>query len=271
MALAAVANAESRILVHGHRGARAVRPENTMAAFEYAIRAGADVLELDLAVTKDKVVVVSHDPHMNAQICTGPQPGAAIHSLTLAELGRYDCGTKRHPDFPQQQPVPGARVPTLDEVFALASRGAFEFNIETKIFPDRPHLAPEPAEFARLVLDVVRRHHLESRVILQSFDYRTLRAMHRLEPKIRLSALYQAGPKDFTTLAQEAGAGIVSPQHRLVTKARVDAAHAAGLHVVPWTANTPADWDRLIDAGVDAIISDDPAALIAHLKRRGLR
>jgi glycerophosphoryl diester phosphodiesterase len=259
--------AAGAVKVHGHRGARAMRPENTIAAFEYAIAAGVDVLELDLAVTRDHVVVVSHDPHLAPPVCTGPRERAAIRELTLAEVRQWDCGANRNPLFAKQTPVPGSRIPTLDEVLSLAPKGKFEFNIETKIKPATPALAPPPEEFARLVLEVVRKHHLESRVILQSFDFRTLHAMKKLAPQLRLSALYEGPPKDFVEIAREAGADIVSPQFRLVTPEQVKAAHAAGLQVIPWTANTPADWDRLIAAGVDAIITDDPAALIAHLKR----
>ena len=127
--------AEQKVLVHGHRGARAVRPENTMPAFEYAIAAGVDVLELDMAVTKDNVIVVSHDPVLHAPVCKGPRESGVIRELTLAEVKQWDCGAVRNPQYPKQQTVPGTRVPTLDEVFALARRGKFEFNIETKSFP----------------------------------------------------------------------------------------------------------------------------------------
>jgi glycerophosphoryl diester phosphodiesterase len=263
-----LAGAAGKVLVHGHRGARAVLPENTMPAFEHAINAGADVIELDLAVTKDNVLVASHDPTINPAICTGPKPGIAIRELTLAELKQYDCGTRKNPEYPKQKPVPGTRIPTLDEVFSLAGRGSFGFNIETKIFRDQPALTPSPEEFARLVLEAVQRHKLERRVILQSFDFRTLHAMKKLAPEIRLAALYIGAPKDFVAMAREAGAQIVSPNYVLVTREQVDRAHAAGLQVVAWTANTETDWEKLIVAGVDAIISDDPAALIAYLKRR---
>lgn len=261
----------TRIVVHGHRGARALRPENTLPAFEYAIRAGVDVLEMDLAVTKDNVLVISHDPHLNPVICQGPVPNALIHNLTLAEVRQYDCGALKNPRFPKQQPVPGTHIPRLNDVLNLASQGSFEFNIETKIFLAHPEYTPSPEAFAKLMLDEVRKHRLESRVILQSFDFRTLHAMKKLAPEIRRCALYEGEPKSFVQIAQEADASIVSPLFTLVTPEQVKAAHAAGLQVVPWTANTPADWDKLIDAGVDAIISDDPAALIAHLKQRGLR
>ena len=259
-----------KILVHGHRGARALRPENTLPAFEYAIAQGVDALELDMAVTKDNVLVVSHDPLLHPPVCSGPQPQAVIRELSLAQVREWDCGKVQNPNFPKQLAIPGARMPTLDEVFALAPRGNFLFNIETKSFPDHPELTPPPAEFVRLVLEEIRKHHLESRVILQSFDFRTLHEMKKIAPEIPLSALYEGVPKSFTAIAQEAGAGIVSPQYILATREQVQAAHAAGLQVVPWTADSSADWDRLIDAGVDGIITDDPAALLAHLRERGL-
>src|SRR5277367_2119072 len=110
--------------VHGHRGARALRPENTLPAFEYAIAQGVDVLELDMAVTKDGVIVVSHDPILHPPVCSGPQPMAAIHALTLAELKQWDCGRIQNPGFPRQQAIPGTRMPTLEEVFALAPKGS---------------------------------------------------------------------------------------------------------------------------------------------------
>ncbi len=260
------ADAAPRILVHGHRGARAVRPENTLPAFEYAIGAGADVLELDLAVTKDNILVVSHDPLMNAKLCTGPRSDAPIHQLTLREIQQFDCGALKSTEFPNQRSVPGTRMPTLDEVFALAPKGTFEFNIETKIFLDKPLLAPSPAAFADLVVAAIRKHKLESRVIVQSFDFRTLHEVKKLAPEIRLSALYASKARPFVAIATEANARIISPHFTLVTKEQVDLAHKAGLQVIPWTANAPAEWKPLVDAGVDAIITDDPAALIAYLK-----
>ena len=161
-------------------------------------------------------------------------------------------------------------MPTLDEVFNLAPKGDFDFNIETKIFKDKPELTPSPEEFVKLVLTQIRKHKLEKRVILQSFDFRTLAAMKKLEPSIRLSALLEPGKYDFVEVGKRTGAGIISPHFSIVTPENVAAAHAAGLQVVPWTANAPKDWDKLIEAKSDAIISDDPAALLAYLKDRGL-
>jgi glycerophosphoryl diester phosphodiesterase len=265
------AHAASRILVHGHRGARAIYPENTIPAFQYAIKIGADVLEMDVAVTKDNVLVISHDPHINPEICKGPHPGIAIHELTLAELHEYDCGALKNPHFPKQQPVPGTRIPTLDEVLSLSNGNNVEFNIETKSFPDHPELTPPPDVFSRMLLGVIRKHNLESRSIVQSFDFRTLHAMKRLAPKIRLSALWEGAARPFVDIARDGEADIISPDFHLVTPEQVKASHEAMLQVAPWTADTPADWQKLIDAGVDAIITDDPAALIAYLKEKGLR
>ena len=262
---------QPRILVHGHRGARARRPENTIPAFEYAIQEGVDALEMDMAVTKDNVIVISHDPILEAPVCTGPKPTAVIHELTLAEVRQWDCGAVRNPLFANQKPVPGTRMPTLDDVFRLAGRGTFDYNIETKSFPDKPQLTPPPEEFSRMVLAKIREYKIGKRIILQSFDFRTLVAMKKLAPEIRLSALTETDQRDFPAIATEAQADIISPNFRLVTPAKVEAAHKAGLQVVPWTVNTPDDWDRMIQAKVDAIISDDPAELIAYLKSRHLR
>jgi glycerophosphoryl diester phosphodiesterase len=242
-----------------------MRPENTLPGFEYAIRVGADALEMDVAVTRDDVVVVSHDPKMNRSICRSPDPQRAIRELTLAELQRWDCGAMRNPRFPKQTPIPGARVPTLDQVLDLADRGDFLFNIEIKSFPDRPALAPPPERFVELVYQAIRRHKLEKRAMVQSFDVRILHAMGRIAPEIRLGALYMGTPKSFVEIARRAGAAIVAPYHALATARQVQAAHAAGLQVIVWTANRPRDWRRLIAAQVDAIITDDPEALVAYL------
>ena len=143
-----------------------------MPAFEYAIAQGVDALELDMAVTSDGVLVVSHDPLLSAPVCTGPRDKVAIHSLTLAELRQWDCGAKRNPLFAKQQTVAGTKMPTLDEVFALAPKGKFLLQYQgTKITTQHPELAPPPDEFVQLVLAAIRKHHLESRVVLQSFDF----------------------------------------------------------------------------------------------------
>lgn len=236
-----------------------------------------DVLELDMVVTSDGIVVISHDPHLNRTICQEPEGReTAIHKLTFAQVRQWDCGALQNPSFPKQKPVPGTKMPTLEEVFDLAAASRVQFNIETKIDPKTPDLAPDPATFARSAVDLVRKHGMEKRVIVQSFDFRTLKEVRTLAPEIRLSALYSGAPKSFVEIAREAGIAeqhveIVSPHFSLVTREQVQAAHSASIQVIPWTANTPALWHKLVDARVDAIISADPAELIAWLKSTGLR
>jgi glycerophosphoryl diester phosphodiesterase len=215
-----------RILVHGHRGARARRPENTLSAFQYAIRCGADAIEMDLVLTGDGQIVVSHDPVPKA----GPEP-------------------------------------RLDDVYRLASMGDFAYDVEIKW-----HTPAEPDAFVESVLDKIREWHLEARASILSFDFRVLRVMRKLAPEIRLSALTESDARSFTEIANEAGnAETIAPEFHLVNREQVAAAHAVALQVVPWTVNTPRDWDAMIAAGVDGIITDDPASLIAHLQARRLR
>lgn len=287
------------ILVHAHRGGRAYRPENSIPSFEYGISVGADVLELDLAVTKDNVLVVSHSPFLtqpkmddprmaaalaNERHCEGPEvpAGTYIHSLTLKELKQYDCGSRALAAFPHQVAVPGTTIPTFDEVLDLASKGKFEFNVETKIFPSHPEITPSPEQFVAMVDEAVKRHGLQSRVILQSFDFRTLRAMKTLDPAIRLSALFGQAKydgmmgldepdKSFAHIAEVAGlrrGDFFSPDESLVTPEAVRWAHEHGMHVAPYTVNTPEGWQKMADADVDALITDDPAGLLAWLREQ---
>ena len=263
--------------VHGHRGSRGTVPENTIPAFEAALLAGADVLELDLGVTKDGVVIVSHEPKVTPERCLNAdgkkldQP-VAIRELTLAELKKYDCGTLLNPKFPQQIEVPGTPMPTLEEVFELVKKAGYaaspkvEFNIETKIFPYEPELAPAPEEFARLVTDVVKKHGMEARVMVQSFDVRTLRAVKKFAPAIRTSQLTYESLVDIVPALKNSKVDIWSPNYKWITVEAVKEAQAAGIKVAPWTINTKKEWDLAIAAGVDAIITDYPAALVEHLE-----
>ncbi|MCC7341539.1 MAG: glycerophosphodiester phosphodiesterase [Bryobacterales bacterium] len=270
---AQTARAPKRILVEGHRGARWAMPENTIPAFRHAIKVGADVLELDVGVTKDNVLVVSHDLEIKPAICKGPAAfPRAIRQLTLAQIKQFDCGWMKNPDFPEQQAIPGTRMPTLAEVFReLAPLGSFRFNVEMKSNPAKPELTPPPDEFARMVLAEIRKFKLEKRVVVQSFDFSLLRALGRIAPKLSRAALFSAKGDGFLAIAKEAGGvDVLSPQLRLVTPENVREAHAAGLTVVPWTANQPEEWQTLIDAGVDAIITDHPEGLVQYLKARNL-
>jgi glycerophosphoryl diester phosphodiesterase len=289
--------AAETILVHAHRGGRAYRPENTLASFQYAIDNHADALELDLAVTKDNVLVVSHSPYLTQQAttdpfiksvlagerhCEGPAlpPGTFIHSLTLAQIKQYDCGAHTLAAFPHQLAVPGTKIPTFDEVLALAPQGKFEFNVETKIFRNMPDITPSPEVFVKMIDDAVRKHNLQSRVILQSFDFRTLAAMRKLDPKIRLSALFGQAKydsfmgitdpdKSFAHIAKIAGltrGDLLSPDASLVNPASVAEAHKLGIQVVPYTPNDVAGWQRMATSHVDAIITDDPVGLLTWLR-----
>lgn len=277
--LAAFAEAAPRVEVQGHRGARAVLPENTLAAFDEALRVGVDVLELDLNVTRDGVLVVSHDKEINPVICLAPggkrvKGHRAILSLTLKQVRSYDCGSLKNPRFPDQKPVPGQRIPTLDEVFDLVrdskhpAARSVELNIETKIVPGEPRLSPSPERFARLVVRAVRRRRMEKRVIVQSFDHRTLAEVKRLAPGIRIAALISDNLPDLPAAAKALKAEIISPNHLWITKAEVDRLHKAGVRVIPWTVNTERGWRRMLRLGVDGIITDDPGRLIDFLKRR---
>ncbi len=203
-----------KILVHGHRGARARFPENTIAGFEYAIALGVDAIEMDLILTPAGAVGISHN----------------FVSCPLL---------------------------SLDEALALAPLGAFSFDLELKCYQE----CGPPAELAARAIHCVRARGLEHRVTLMSFDSRALATARQIAPEIRLAALIENDPRDFVTTA----AGRVSPEWTLVTAAKVAAAHAAGIQVIPWTANTPEQWELLIEAGVDGIITDDPAALITWL------
>lgn len=242
-------------------------PENTIAGFLYAIEAGCDAIEFDVLVTRDDILVACHDPVLKRRVLMPRLPTRIVRRLSLDELRLADCGSRRNLRFRRQKPVPGARIPALREVFELASRGDFGFDVEVKCFPQRPNLAPPPGRIAELLVAEIERASVASRVTVLSFDYRVLRVLRRTAPQIRTAALYEFGARDFVSLAREAEAETIAPYHRLVTPRKVEAAHCAGLRVLPWTANRPRDWNRLIRAGVDGIITDDPAGLIAFRDR----
>lgn len=274
---------EARIEVQGHRGARAIKPENTLPAFAYAIEQGVDVLEMDMAVTKDGVIVISHDPLISKELCLDPagKPVATdvpIHALTLADVKKYDCASIKHPRFPKQTPMPGTRIPTLDEVFTMVGASPLPaaktvgFNIETKIVPRYVGVGmPKPDDFARAFLAVVEKHKMKDRVVLQSFDHRSLAAIKALDPTVKIALLLEGNLPDVGPLIKNARAEILSPNLDWIDNSVVAAAHGAGAKVIPWTANTPAEWEWLVSNGVDGIITDDPAALIAWLKDKKLR
>lgn len=290
--------------LQGHRGARGLEPENTLAAFAKALSIGVTTLELDVAVTKDDVLVVSHDRRLNPDHTRGPDghfldtEGPPIRSLTLAELQRYDVGrlkpgTRYAALFPDQEPHDGAHIPTLAQVFELVQRSGADqirFNIETKLTPTSGAETPEPEAFAQALATAVRNAGLTARVTVQSFDWRTLVAMQRIAPEIERSCLTAQAP-NFDTLAPAkpgpspwtagfdidavggsaprlvaaAGCAVWSPLSRDVTADRVAEAKALKLKIVPWTVNELIEMERLIALGVDGLITDYPDRLRAML------
>ncbi|AKH39555.1 MULTISPECIES: glycerophosphodiester phosphodiesterase [Nitrosomonas] len=267
--------------VQGHRGARWMRPENTLPAFEYALQVGVNTLELDTLITKDKQVVVHHDPALNPDICLDPQgkkftTQILIRSLTLKELKAYDCGSLVNPSFPQQVAQPKTPIPTLEEVFQMVEQSKLHtakkvyFNIEIKIEEAHPEYSPSPEEFVKLVLAVVEKHNFMNRVILQSFDLRTLKVARQLEPKLPLSILIEDRPTEpgaLVKLMKAYQAQILSPNYEWLTAQDVAEIHKMGGHVIPWTPNTKEHWQSMIDKGVDGIITDNPKELLDFLKR----
>src|SRR5260221_4760042 len=184
--------------LQGHRGARGLAPENTLPAFATALSIGVTTLELDLAMTSDGVLVVSHDSRLHPDHTRGPDcpflaaEGPAIRSLTLAQLQRYDVGrlkpgTTYAAAFPEQRGMDGVRIPTLMEVFDLARQAKADharFNIETKLTPTPGADTPDPETFAAAFAAAVREAGLAARTSVQSFDWRTLVAMRRIAPEI---------------------------------------------------------------------------------------
>jgi len=295
--------------LQGHRGARGLAPENTLAAFETALAVGLSTLELDLAMTRDDVLVVSHNRRLNPDHTRGPDgkfletEGPAIRSLTLAELQRYDVGrlkpgTAYAADFPEQRAIDGTRIPALTELFDMVKRlGAdhVRFNIETKVTPSSGAETPDPDTFAAALAKAVREAGLTVRVSLQSFDWRTLAAMRSIAPEIERVCLTvealnfdsvrrgEPGPSPWLAgldvddfggsvprLVAAAGCAVWSPLYRNARPDDVAAAKALGLKVIPWTVNERSDMERLIALGVDGIITDYPDRLRAVMAEKNI-
>ena len=271
--------------LQGHRGARGLAPENTLPAFAAALEIGVTTLELDTGVTKDGVVVIHHDRRLNPDIARGPDgrwveaPAPLIHELTFEQLRRYDVGrlrpgSKNAVEFPEQQPVDGARVPRLAELFDLVQKSgdaSVRFNIETKISPQAPRetLAPEP--FALALIAEIRKAGMESRTSIQSFDWRTLKVVEREAPAI--ATVYLTGRRregSQPRAVHAAGGRIWSPNYQEMDSASVVEARALGLRVIPWTVNEPTAVERVLDLGLDGLITDFPDRVRAQMQRRGL-
>jgi glycerophosphoryl diester phosphodiesterase len=273
-----MATASHAIELQGHRGARGLAPENTLPGFERALAIGVDTLELDVGVTRDGVVVIHHDRRLNpdtarldGQWVSAPAP--TIYSLSYKELQSYDVGRIRPGSeyarrFPHQKPIDGARIPRLRDLFELAKGSKVRFNIETKLAPEAPEetLAPEP--FARALIAEVRSAGLAARTTIQSFDFRTLKVVEREAPEIA-TAYLTSGKNSDPAVVRDAGARLWSPDFRDLNAEKLALARAAGLKIIAWTVNEPADIARALDMKVDGIISDYPDRVRAELKRRG--
>ncbi|WP_395320957.1 glycerophosphodiester phosphodiesterase [Variovorax sp. UC74_104] len=293
--------------LEAHRGGRGLAPENTLAAFSNAIDMGVTTLELDIGLTADGVVVISHDTSLNPDhtrdasgAWLAPKSGAPIRSLTLAQLQTYDVGrlnpaSNYGKQFALQMPRDGERIPTLASLFAqVQARGAdaatVRFNIETKIDPTRPDETAAPEPMVRALLAEIDKANMAGRVTIQSFDWRTLTLVGKLAPQ--LPRAYLTTPRtlkdkrwtdgfdaaSFASVPQMVRAAsanapgpvIWSPAFADLTPEVIREAQKIGMKVLPWTVNQRADMLRLMDWGADGIITDYPDILRDLMRERGL-
>src|SRR3984885_6672798 len=294
--------------IEAHRGGRALFPENTLVSFASALTMGVSTLELDICVTKDGAIVVSHERGLNPDLARNADgvyvapPGTPFVQLSLAEVKTYDVGQIRPgsayaTQFPDQRVVPGTRIPTLREVLALVRKSGdrhVRLNIETKIDPNHPEQSPDPQRFVALLLDLLEAEKFSDRVTIQSFDWRTLQLVQKLAPAIPTVYLtQQKGPGATVFLdkpsvwtagfdpvdhggslpraIKAAGGAIWSPYFGDVNAALISESHSLGLQVVVWTVNKPEDIARMIDIGVDGVISDHPDLLRKIAGEKGIR
>lgn len=295
--------------LQGHRGARGLAPENSLPSFEVALRHGVTTLELDAAVTRDGVIVIHHDRALNPSYTRDAsgrwleRPSPPIHQMTLAEVKAYDIGrlkpgTPYARDFSSQVPADGTRVPRLSELFDMVRSKGYDrvrFAIETKLSPLAPDEAPAPETFAAALVDEVRKAGLQHRVQIMSFDWRTLQVVQRLAPEIPTVYLTAQQPWiDNIAIDNVQGSPWVAGfQHRLhgsvprmikaagghywsvfhgdVDAAKVKEAKALGLKVLVWTVNDIPSMHRVIDLGVDGLITDRPDIAQAVLAERGVK
>jgi len=253
-----------------HRGGMALRPENTLSAFENAVKLGVNVLEFDMVITADDRVVIHHDLNINPAICSsGNVTPAPIRSLTLGQIRTFDCGSQKHPRFPQQMAVPGARIPTLEEFLQAVAQRNVDLMGETKMGQDGSPQFVDPARFVNLIYPIIRKFEVQNRFILQSGDYRTLAEMRRKDPRIRTCLLNARRFKpDYVGLARQHGAAYLMLHYDDVASDGVSKLHAAGFRVFSSTANDAAAWTKYLERGMDGILTDDPEALIRFLKNR---
>lgn len=268
---------EKKLDIQGHRGCRGLMPENTWPSMKLALDMNVTTLEMDVVVTKDKKVVLSHEPWFGHEITTKPDGeyiGAReerkfnIYWMTYEQVKTFDVGLKPHPRFPRQQKIKAIK-PLLEDLLdsvALymmkAQRPLPFFNIETKCLPMGDKVFhPEPAEFVELLVKVIKEKKVEERVIIQSFDFRTLKYLHEKYPGI-MTAMLIEDSEDKNFEEQLASLGFIptvySPNFTLVDEELVKAVHAKGMKIIPWTVNDKKTIRKLKRLKVDGIITDYP-------------
>lgn len=260
----------------GHRGARGLLPENTVPAFLKALEFPQIVtLELDLAVSKDKQLIVSHEPWMSALICSHPdgkpveeeeEQTLRIYEMTVAELQAFDCGQRGNANFPEQVPS-SIFKPTLETVVEAAEAKAKDmqrplpyYNIEIKSLPEWDNtFTPEPNTFVALVIRELQRLGISERSTVQSFDIRSLQALKEQASRQRMAYLIANQNSLDENLAMLGfQPDIYSPYFLLCTPGLVDSLHQQNIQLIPWTVNETSQMQDLIEMGVDGIITDYP-------------
>lgn len=261
----------------GHRGCRGLMPENTIPAMLNAIGLGVNTLEMDVCISKDKKVFLSHEPFFNHEITTKPGGGFIdekdektfnTYQMNYTDIIKYDVGMKPHPRFPDQQKMKAVK-PLLADVFKavkeymMTVRRPFpNYNIEIKSLPETDNkFHPKPAEYVDLVMQVIKENDMEDYVIIQSFDFRSLQYLHKNYPHIKTAVLIEADNKSsFRKQMTDLGftPGIYSPESSLVIPDLVKECHDLNMKIIPWTVNDKKKIKELMEMGVDGIITDFP-------------
>lgn len=261
----------------GHRGCRGLMPENTWPAMKTALDLGVTTLEMDVVITKDKKVVLSHDQWFAQEITTKPdgtymgpreERKFNIYWMTYEQVKTFDVGLKPHPRFPQQQKMKAVKPLLADIVdsvrdYMMTRRRPFpRYNIETKTNPEFDGVFhPRPEEFVELLMRVIIDKGIESFVTIQSFDIRTLQYLHQKYPAIATALLIEGNDKrslDDQLKALGFTPTIYSPAYQLVNDKLIKKCHAQSVKVIPWTVNTKEEIDKLKAMGVDGVITDYP-------------
>jgi glycerophosphoryl diester phosphodiesterase len=264
--------------IQGHRGARGLFPENTLIGFTEACQLGVNTLELDVVISGDHKIVVSHEPWMNPVFCCDPNGNAVednnynLYKMDYATIRGFDCGKRKNPDFPFQSTLPQYKpllsevIKTTDEFTERAHLPAITYNIEIKSEAVTDQIYhPDPFTFAKLVYDHIE--HMLSRITLQSFDVRILQELYQLNPKTRMSLLVEnthSLEKNLNQLGFKPA--IYGPEFTLVDPKLIDDLKQQHIGLIPWTVNETEDMKKLIEMGVDGIITDYPDRLIHLIK-----